>query len=124
MREDMRHDLKTAMEAHDKIAVAAIRSALAAIDNAEAVQVDHSVTTRESTGVAGGAVGLGAAEAERRSLAAADIHAVIETEINDRIAAADEYEKAGRSDAGGKLKAEADVLRGYLPVEQQRQQRL
>lgn len=51
----------------------------------------------------------------RHDLAAADIHTIIETEVNDRIAAADEYDQAGRGDAGGRLRAEADVLRGYLP---------
>ncbi|HET7414863.1 MAG TPA: GatB/YqeY domain-containing protein [Arthrobacter sp.] len=118
MRENMRHDLKTAMKARDQTAVAALRSALAAIDNAEAVQIDHAAMEHGSGGVAGSAVGLGAAEAERRELAAADIQAIMETEVNDRIAAANEYEQAGRRDAGGKLRAEADVLRGYLPVEQ------
>jgi uncharacterized protein len=114
MRENMRHALKTAMKARDKTAVAAIRSVLAAIDNAEAIQVDHSATEHGSAEVAGAAVGLGAAEAERRSLAAADIRTIVETEINDRIAAANEYEQGGRGEAGRKLRAEADVLRGYV----------
>lgn len=118
MRDMMRHDLKSAMKARDNTAVDAIRSALAAIDNAEAVQVDHSVTEPGSADVAGSAVGLGAAEAERRDLATTDIRAIVETEVNDRIAAACQYEKAGRSDAGGKLRAEAEVLRAYMPQEQ------
>lgn len=114
----MRRDLKTAMKARDQIAVASIRSALAAIDNAEAVQVEHGVTENGGANVAGSVVGLGAAEAERRDLAADDIHAIIEAEVHDRAVAAGRYEQVGRNDAAERLRAETDVLGRYLSPEQ------
>ncbi|GAB3247200.1 GatB/YqeY domain-containing protein [Arthrobacter pigmenti] len=114
MRDNMRRDLKAAMKARNQLAVAAIRSALSAIDNAEAVPIEHPVAENGSADVAGSAVGVGAAEAERRDLSAADMHAIVDTEVNDRIAVAIEYERADRGDAGGRLRAEAEVLRGYL----------
>lgn len=68
MRDNMRHDLKAAMKARDQVAVAAIRSALSAIDNAEAVPIEHSVAENGSAEVAGSAVGLGAAPRLRRNV--------------------------------------------------------
>ncbi|WP_026820534.1 GatB/YqeY domain-containing protein [Arthrobacter castelli] len=115
MRDTMRRDLKTAMKARDRVAVTAIRSALAAIDNAEAIPVERSVAENGTAEVAASAVGIGAAEADRRDLDAEDMRAIVEAEVNDRTAVAGEYEQAGHSDAGDKLRAEADVLRGYLP---------
>lgn len=70
MRDNMRRDLKAAMKARNQIAVAAIRSALSAMDNAEAVPIEHPVAENGSADVAGSAR-AGAAEAERRDLSAA-----------------------------------------------------
>lgn len=113
MRTTMRQDLTTALKARDRVAIAALRSALAAMDNAEAVHAtDLPATTSEH--VAGAAVGLGAAEAERRHLTDADLRAVVAKEIEDRTTAAKTYADAGREDAAQQLRAEADVLARYL----------
>ena len=40
MRASLRDDLKAALKARDRVATAALRSTLAAIDNAEAVPAD------------------------------------------------------------------------------------
>jgi uncharacterized protein YqeY len=115
MRASLRNDLTAALKARDRIAVTALRSALAAIDNAEAVSADlplDSVAGNEY--VAGSATGLGAAEAERRHLTEADLRSIVENEMRERSVAAQEYEKLGGNDLAKRLRAEAEVLSSYL----------
>lgn len=115
MRDNLRDGLKAALKARDNVAVTALRSALAAIDNAEAIPADHllgNITGDEH--VAGSAAGLGAAEAARRHLTEADIRAIVETEIRERSVAAQEYEQLGHMDLAERLHAEAEVLSRYL----------
>jgi uncharacterized protein len=115
MRAHLRDDLTAALRARNRVAVTALRSALAAIDNAEAVPAGHpldSVTGNEH--VAGSATGLGAAEAERRPLTEADLRSILENEVRERSAAAEEYERFGRDDRAEQLRAEAEVLSRYL----------
>ncbi len=115
MRSTLRHDLAIALKARDRVAVTALRSALSAIDNAEAVPTDQSLDTTVGTEhVAGAAAGLGAAEAERRDLTESAVRSIIETEARDRTAAAEEYERLGRTDQAARLRAEAEVLSKYL----------
>lgn len=111
MRASLRDELKAALEARDHIAIAALRSALAAIDNAEAVAAHHPVTgTAGNEHVAGSAIGVGAAEAERRHLTEADLRSIVENEVRERSVAAKEYDQAGRGDLAERLRAEAEVL--------------
>jgi uncharacterized protein YqeY len=115
MRASLRGDLSAALKARDRVAISALRSALAAIDNAEAVPVEH--TPSSTTGnkhVAGAAAGLGAAEAERRHLTEADLRSIVGDEVRERLAAAEEYERFGRTEAAERLRAEAEVLSPYL----------
>ncbi|RJQ74429.1 hypothetical protein D5S17_22630 [Pseudonocardiaceae bacterium YIM PH 21723] len=114
MRTTMRTDLTAALKARDKIAATALRSALAAIENAEAVPTDAPAMTGGSEVFAGAHIGLGAAEAERRVLTEADVRAIVEGEIRDRTDAADEYQQLGRTDAAERLRGEAEVLGRYL----------
>jgi uncharacterized protein len=115
MRPRLRDDLTAALKTRDRVAVAALRSALAAIANAEAVPVDRpSDSAAGNEHVAGAASGLGAAEAERRHLTAADLRSIVEKEVRERSAAAQEYERNGRDDLAGRLRAEAEVLGRYL----------
>lgn len=122
MRASLRDDLTAALKARDRVAVSALRSALAAIDNAEAVPVDQpGDSTGNGTGnvtgnehIAGAAVGLGAAEAARRHLTDADLRSIVENEVLERSRAAEEYERLGRDDTAGRLRAEAEVLSRYL----------
>lgn len=113
MRANLRDDLKTALKAKDRVAIAALRSALAAIDNAEAVPLDSAdqapvIATNEH--VAGTAVGLGAAEVERRHLTDDDQRDIVAREAQERTVSADEYDRLGRGDAAERLRAEAAVL--------------
>jgi uncharacterized protein YqeY len=115
MRASLRDDLKAALKARDSVATAALRSALAAIDNAEAVPAGHPLDC--ATGnehVAGSAAGLGTTEAARRHLTKADLRSIIENEVRERSAAATEYEQLGRNDFAERHRAEAEVLSRYL----------
>ncbi|GAA3541874.1 hypothetical protein GCM10022222_26940 [Amycolatopsis ultiminotia] len=115
MRAKLRDDLKAALKTRDRTAISALRSALAAIDNAEAVPVDQALdATVGNEHVAGAAVGLGAAEASRRDLTDADLRSIVENEVRERTVAAEDYERLGRAEEAARLRAEAAVLQRHL----------
>jgi uncharacterized protein YqeY len=114
MRADLRRDLSAALKSRDRAAIGALRSALAALENAEAVPADSSGSTGASSEHVAGTVEHGAAEAPRRHLTEAEVRAVVEAEVHDRRSAALEYEQLGRGDHAVRLRAEADVLARYL----------
>lgn len=119
MRTRLRHDLTAAIKARDRTTTRALRSALSAIENAEATEVIHD--TRGATGseyIAGSTAGLGAAEGERRVLSHGDVFALIQAQVDERLLAAEEYERCRRGDLAGQLRAEVDVLRQYLHLSQ------
>ena len=81
--------LREALKARDTIATSALRSALAAIDNAGAVPPAPAPPAgTASSHVAGAVAGLGAGEAERRRLTEAEVQELVRAEIADRQAAA------------------------------------
>lgn len=117
----LRQSLRDALAARDMVAVSALRSALAAIGNAEAVdpataQGGHARPTAGTTSehFAAAVAGLGAGEITRRTLGAAEIGQLVRTEVDDRLAAAADYERGGRTDRAARLRAEADVLARVL----------
>lgn len=103
MRERLRADLLAARKRQDHVEVAAIRSLLSALANAEAVPVPVSSYR----------VVEGRADVPRRVLTAAEVEAVVRAEVEERRHAADEYAGRGVETAG--LRAEAAVLERYLP---------
>ncbi len=110
IRQRLRGALRAAMRSRDVRAASALRSALAAIDNAEAIPVSETRTTATtSPHFAGAAAGLGAAEAQRRSLTGRQICEVVEAEIAERVAAAANYE-GGHPEQASRLRREAQVL--------------
>lgn len=103
------------MKARDTPSKNAIRSALAAIENAEAVVVDGSdgiVATSEH--VAGAAIGVGAAEAQRQELDEEQILEIVSAERDERLTAAAELRAAGREERAADLEAEAAALDAFL----------
>jgi uncharacterized protein len=136
VRARLRLALTGALRARDIIAVSALRSALSAIGNAEAVDteavdteavdteaVDTEAVDTEAVDagppaapgaaslyVAGAAVGLGATEARRRSLSTAETEQLVRAEAGERQRAAREYERAGHADQANRLRREARVL--------------
>jgi uncharacterized protein YqeY len=112
LRDRLRAALPAAMKARDKTAVAALRSALAALDNAEAVQTDDR--TVKGQAIEQVAIGAGATEVERRVLTEPEMTALIRHEVTERENAAADYQKAGHGDRATRLRAEAEVLAAHL----------
>jgi uncharacterized protein len=104
LRKRLTAALPTAMKARDAAAVSALRSALAAIDNAAAVE------PAEESGHGLPAIGLGVTEVPRRDQDHAEIERIVRAEITDRTAAAAEYDGLGRTDRADRLRAEAQAL--------------
>ena len=112
LRDRLQAGLVAAMKRKDTIGTRAIRSALAAIGNAETVEA----TTPAASGdehIAGSARGLGAGDAPRRGLTEVDVVDLLTAEISDRRQHAGEYEGLGQTDAAARLRAEAAVLESY-----------
>lgn len=119
----LRRALPAAMKARDRTAVDALRSALAAIGNAQAVdppQPPPGGGGTEPTGagghprLAGTVAGVGAAEVERRRLSEAQMAEIVRAEIAEREAAAAGYERVGQLELAERLRGEAQVLAAYL----------
>jgi len=101
------------MKERDRSAVSALRSALGAIDNAEAV--DSPEMSRPGDGpIAGARSGLGVSEVPRRDLSEQEMTEIVRTEIAERSAAADMYESDGHGDRAARLRAEASALARQL----------
>jgi uncharacterized protein len=106
IRTRLRRALTGALKARDAGAVSALRSALSAIGNAEAVDPGAAGRPGASGSMhfAGAAAGLGAAEAERRHLTEADVAAIVRAEAADREAAASQYERSGHDGQAAELR--------------------
>jgi uncharacterized protein YqeY len=100
LRAQLRRDLGVALKTRRAEAVAALRTTIAAIDNAEAVDP----TT----------VDVGATEVARRELSIADVRAVVADHVEDYVTEAERYESLGRRDAAQRLRRQADTLCPYL----------
>ncbi|MRH90942.1 hypothetical protein GFY24_26470 [Nocardia sp. SYP-A9097] len=111
LRDRLRAALPVAMKARDRSATAALRSALGAIDNAEAVDASDV----RAGAIESAAVGLGTAERARRILTEADIESIVQSEVDDRRTAATEYDAlSGGADRAASLRTEADALAAHL----------
>jgi len=114
LRHALRRDLAMAMKAREPDAVAALRAAIAAIDNAEAVPAPEARQAATSSHIAGARAGLGAAEAARRDLSDSDQRAVLREQITGYTTEADRYEALGQPDAAARLRTQARLLSAYL----------
>jgi uncharacterized protein len=143
IRARMRRGLVEAMKARDQQAVAALRTTLARIDNAEAVDPDgfDDEDDAELSGpggldddaddeaadagpalyrgeghpaVAGSVPGVGAAEVDRRVLTPEEVAAIVRDDVEEREIAADVLERVGRPDQAERLRAQAKLLTTYL----------
>lgn len=112
-RAALRRALTTAMKERDTTAMRALRSAMSAIDNAEAPDAGQTPAAQPGR-IVGGVAGVGASEVARRVLSASEVSAVLRREIDDRHAAADEYEQLGRREQSAALLAEAAVIESAL----------
>ena len=113
IRPRLERALREALRARDTVAGSAVRSALAALDNAQAVPAAPPASTG-SPHFAGAAAGLGAGEAERRRLSEAEARGIVRAEVAERQAAALEYENSGHPDQAARLRREVAVLGAVL----------
>jgi hypothetical protein len=104
----MRQALPDAMRARDKAAVSALRTTLAALDNAEAVPVDAA--DLRGLAIEESAVGVGATEAARRELSEDEVVEVVRAEAAERLEAAVQLTHPAHADRAARLHAEAAVL--------------
>ena len=137
IRVRMRRGLVAAMKARDQQAVAALRSTLARIDNAEAVDPDGLDPEGEDAelfdvdgfdadagpalhrggghpAVAGSILGVGVAEVDRRVLTPEEKAAIVREDVEEREIAADVLERIGRPDQAERLRAQAKLLTTYV----------
>ena len=114
LRQALRDALPGAMKAEDTPARSAIRSALAAIENAEAVPSAEQPLLAEGEHVAGASVGVGVVDADRAELDTEHILEIVTTERDERLEAAADYRKAGADDRAERLEAEATALDAFL----------
>jgi uncharacterized protein YqeY len=111
LRLRLRDGLRQALRAKDRVATAAFRSAMAAVENAATVDGPMTATdVVDGAGIAGSVAGAGAGEVARRELSEADIERIVRAEIADRRDAAPDYERAGQADRARRLHDEADAL--------------
>ncbi|OLZ74739.1 hypothetical protein AV521_03900 [Streptomyces sp. IMTB 2501] len=96
------------MRARDKVAVSALRSTLAVLDNAEAVPVGAA----ELRGVAieAAPVGVGTTEAARRELSEQHITDLVRAEAQERLTLAAQFTAPAQAERAKLLREEAAVL--------------
>ena len=109
LRTRLQSALLPAMRAGDRDTVAVVRSALAALANAEAVAVEPPGPLADGP-IAGATTGVGSTEAPRRTLTPEEVRAVVERERQDRIRAAEESEAGGLGEYAARLRTQAAVL--------------
>lgn len=108
-KDRLRADLKAAMLGKNRDGAALIRTLIAAIDNAEAVEA-----TPEQQSESFRKLGDPAGEVARRVLSAADIAAVLAREVASRLEAAEDYARNGRADEAAALRRSAEAVGAYL----------
>jgi hypothetical protein len=114
LRATLRRDLTAAMKARDPDAVAVLRTAIAGIDNAEAVAAPQAAPAATSAHIAGARAGLGAAEASRRQLTGDEIQAILGGQLAEYSREADRYADHGQPAAAERLRNQAGLLSRYL----------
>jgi uncharacterized protein len=113
IRARMRGDLLPAMKRGDKVAVAALRHALALVDNAEAVADGGPARGAGESPIAGSVHGLGRTELPRLVLSEDDVAGLLRGHADRLDADAAEYARIGRPDEADRLRGEAALVRSY-----------
>lgn len=104
LRRRLKADLRAALGARDEERVSVARTLLAAVANAEAVELDASHPKEVQ----------GWAEAPRRRLAGEDLTAILAREAAELRAAADDLERRGAGAEPERLRARARLVEEYL----------
>ncbi|MFD4878007.1 hypothetical protein ACFWOB_32200 [Streptomyces sp. NPDC058420] len=100
------------MRARDRAAVSALRTTLAALDNAEAVSVEeiepHGAALEQSP------MGAGATDVARRELSEHRVVEMVRAEAAERLDAAAQLTAPAHAHRAARLRAEANVLLRFL----------
>jgi len=110
VRAALRVAITRAMKQRDRAAAGVYRTALAAIDNAGAVPIG---TQQRAGSIEESPVGVGRADASRRTLTGAEMAEVVRREAQERVAAAESLDGAN-PDAADRLRREARLLLDLL----------
>jgi hypothetical protein len=113
LRTRLRGDLRRAIKAQRRDEMTALRTLIAAIDNAESVENSSPARWTPSAHVAAAVRGLRAGEAARRVLSEHELRRVIDAELWERGAQAEKLELLGRADEASRLRFEADLIARY-----------
>jgi hypothetical protein len=106
LEERLRADLSAAMRERDRARVTVLRTALAAIANAEAPAVEtHSLPS---------VAAAGSTEVARLELTDDDRRRILRAQIADRHDTVDQYEHNGRDAEPAVLRSEIRILTSYL----------
>lgn len=108
MKALIRAELLTAMRAKETLKVAALRTVLAALDNAESVPVGHQ---HQHQRYESHRFGDPRTEVPRRILTADQVQALVQAEITKRLDAADQLDLLGQAPQADRLREEALALR-------------
>ncbi|MDT9688351.1 hypothetical protein Q5762_08275 [Streptomyces sp. P9(2023)] len=100
------------MRARDKAAVSALRSTLAALDNAEAAPADEA--DLRGMALEASPSGAGATEVARVELSEHGVVEVVRAEADERLDAAAQLTAPAHADHAARLRAEAEVLLRFL----------
>lgn len=110
----LRTALREALKEKRPHAVTAFRDALAALDDAEAVDAAAAPPVQDGV-IAGGVAGLGAGDVPRRELSADEAAAILARELRERREAAASYRQLGRQADAEALALQAEALAALLP---------
>lgn len=106
LRERMSQDLRTSMKNRDKVAVSLLRTLMAALDNAEAVAVDHASLPKVPT--------TERYEVPRKELTDDEVRQLLEEELAERRRAHSNYMALQVASEVERLQQEIDILVTYL----------
>ncbi|TFU03387.1 hypothetical protein EUV02_09420 [Polymorphobacter arshaanensis] len=112
LKRRVRADLGVAIKQRHAAAISALRSLMAALDNAQAVPTDAQHVRYVPRDFADRS-----AEVARLKLTPADVARLVAHEVESRHAAAAQMAEHGRSDHAEKLLAEAAVLKVYVEAD-------
>jgi uncharacterized protein YqeY len=110
VRAALKAAVTAAMKQRDREALSVYRTALAAIDNAEAITVD---TGPKAGAIELSPVGVGRGEVERRFLGEQQMVDVVRREAQDRLDTAESL-ASSNPDAAARLRHEASLLAGMV----------
>lgn len=113
-REEVRRDLRAALKSRQLETVSVLRTMIAAIDNAEAVQPEEQTPRSADGTVAHSSPGVGSTEAPRRELTMSDVHALVRGLLREYQAQEHHYRSVNQHEAAERLRRQSNVMCPYL----------